>query len=206
MSLFLNARYNQFKFLFPKGFLYPAIEEKYKQYLKDLPNPYATTRDFLNSTVQQISFPGVTGITPVEQIQSARTVAYRQGYRFSQVINKDFTVTFRLVDAYLNYWLMYEQLIRYTNFAAERPDDPDAEFFPDFEILYLTSTGNLTILQKLKQVLFMGISDLTPTYTDISNSTKTFTCSFRFNYFELQIHPMDYSSLNTADSYRDRIA
>jgi hypothetical protein len=202
MSLFLNARYNQFKFLFPKGFLYPVIEDKYKQYLKDLPNPYATTRDFLNSTVQSISFPGVTGVTPVEQVQAGRKIAYRQGYKFSQVINKDFTVTFRLVDAYLNYWLMYEQLIRYTNFAAEQPEDPDFEFFPDFEILYLTSNGNLTILQTLKQVLFMGISDLTPMYTDISNSNKTFSCTFRFNYFELQVHPMEYSADNIGNVYR----
>lgn len=202
MSLFLNARYNQFKFLFPKGFLYPVIEEKYRQYLKDLPNPYATTRDFLNSTVQSISFPGVTGVTPVQQVQAGRTIAYRQGYKFSQVVNKEFTVTFRLVDAYLNYWLMYEQLIKYTNFAEEEPEDPDIEFFPDFEILYLTSNGNLTILQTLKQVLFLGISDLTPTYTDISNSTKTFTCSFQFNYFELQVHPMEYSAKNIGNVYR----
>jgi hypothetical protein len=202
MSVFLNARYNQFKFLFPKGFLYPAIEEKYQQYLKDLPTPYADVRSFLNSTVQSISFPGITGVTPVEQVQAGRTIAYRQGYKFSQVINKEFTVTFRLVDAYLNYWLMYEQLIRYTNFAAEEPDDPGEEFFPDLEILYLTSNGDLTILQTLKQVLFLGISDLTPTYTDISNSTKQFTCSFRFNYFELQVHPMDYSAFNIGNVYR----
>lgn len=202
MSVFLNARYNQFKFLFPKGFLYPAIEQKYQQYLKDLPTPYADVRSFLNSTVQSISFPGVTGVTPVEQVQAGRTVAYRQGYKFSQVINKEFTVTFRLVDAYLNYWLMYEQLIRYTNFAEEEPNDPDREFFPDLEILYLTSNGDLTILQTLKQVLFLGISDLTPTYTDISNSTKQFTCSFRFNYFELQVHPMDYSAFNVGNVYR----
>lgn len=202
MSVFLNARSNQFKFLFPKGFLFPTIDEKYKQYLKDLPTPYADVRSFLNSTVQTISFPGITGVTPVEQVQAGRTIAYRQGYKFSQVINKDFTVTFRLVDAYLNYWLMYEQLIRYTNYAEEHPDDPDREFFPDFEILYLTNNGNLTILQTLKQILFLGITDLTPSYTDISNSIKTFTCTFRFNYFELQVHPMEYSAFNVGDVYR----
>lgn len=202
MSLILNARYNQFKFLFPKDFLFPDIEKKYQQYLKDLPTAYPDSRSFLNSTVQSVSFPGVTGVTPVDQIQAGRSVSYRQGYRFSQVINRDFTVTFRLTDAYLNYWLMYEQLLRFTNFASEEPEDPDREFFPDFEILYLTSDGNLTILQKLKQVLFMGISDLTPTYTDISNSTKQFTCSFKFNYFELQVHPMDYSAFNLGNVYR----
>jgi hypothetical protein len=202
MSIFLNARSNQFKFLFPKGFLLPEIDEKYKQYLKDLPTPYADVRSFLNSTVQSISFPGVTGVTPVEQIQSGRKIAYRQGYKFSQVINKDFTVTFRLVDAYLNYWLMYEQLMRYTNYAEEHPDDPDREFFPDFEILYLTNNGNLTILQTLKQILFLGITDLTPSYTDISNNTKTFTCAFRFNYFELQVHPMEYNAFNVGNVYR----
>lgn len=202
MSLILNARYNQFKFLFPKEFLFPDIELKYQQYLKDLPTAYPDSRSFLNSTVQSISFPGVTGVTPVDQIQAGRSVSYRQGFRFAQVINRDFTVTFRLTDAYLNYWLMYEQLIRFTNFAEEEPNDPDREFFPDFEILYLTSDGNLTILQKLKQVLFMGISDLTPTYTDISNSTKQFTCTFKFNYFELQVHPMDYSAFNVGSVYK----
>ena len=202
MSVFLNARYNQFKFLFPKGFLYPRIETKYQQYLKDLPTPYADVRSFLNSTVQTVSFPGVSGITPVEQIQAGRKIKYRQGYKFSQVVNRDFTVTFRTVDAYLNYWLMYEQLISYTNFLQEEPEDPDKEFFPDFEIMYLTSNGNLTVLQTLKQILFMGISDLTPTYTDISNSTKTFTCNFSFNYFELHIQPMVYDADHYDNIYR----
>lgn len=202
MSVFLNARYNQFKFLFPKGFLYPRIETKYQQYLKDLPTPYADVRSFLNSTVQSISFPGVSGVAPVEQIQAGRSISYRQGYKFSQVINRDFTVTFRTVDAYLNYWLMYEQLVSYTNFLQEEPGDPDREFFPDFEIMYLTSNGNLTILQTLKQVLFMGIGDLTPTYTDISNSTKTFVCNFRFNYFELHVQPMVYDADHYDSVYR----
>lgn len=202
MSVFLNARYNQFKFLFPKGFLYPRIEQKYQQYLKDLPIPYADVRSFLNSTVQSISFPGVSGVTPVEQVQAGRTVSYRQGYRFSQVINRDFTVTFRTVDAYLNYWLMYEQLVSYTNFLQEEPGDPDKEFFPDFEIMYLTSNGNIRILQTLKQVLFLGIGDLNPTYTDISNSLKTFTCNFKFNYFELQIQPMVYDADHYDSVYR----
>lgn len=192
MSLFLNARYNQFKFLFPKEFLYKEISEKYSDYLKDLPTPYPNVISFLNSTVQSITFPGVSGIQTVDQIQAGRAVSYRQGFRFAQVVNKEFTVTFRLVDAYLNYWLMYEQLVKYTNFAVEQPES-DNEFLPDLSILYLTSTGNLTVLQKLIQVVYVGIGDLTPNYTDISNSTKTFTCSFKYNYFELQVHPMDYS-------------
>lgn len=195
MSLFLNARYNQFKFLFPKGFIYKDIEETYEKYLKDLPTPYTNVLSFLNSTVQSISFPGVSSIQTVDQVQAGRIVSYRQGFRFAQVVNKEFTVTFRLVDAYLNYWLMYEQLVRYTNFAVEQ-NDSDMEFLPDLSILYLTSSGNLTVLQKLIQVIYVGIGDLTPNYTEISNSTKTFTCSFKYNYFELQVHPMQYSDSN----------
>jgi len=192
MSLFLNARYNQFKFLFPKQFLYQEIEEKYQQYLKDLPTPYPNVISFLNSTVQSISFPGVSNISTVDQVQAGRIVSYRQGFRFAQVVDKEFTVTFRLVDAYLNYWLMYEQLVKYTNFAIEQPSS-DKEFLPDLSILYLTSSGNLTVLQKLIQVIYTGIGDLTPSYTEISNTTRTFTCSFKYNYFELQVHPMEYS-------------
>jgi hypothetical protein len=192
MSLFLNARYNQFRFLFPKGFLYKDIENTYEKYLKDLPTPYTNVLSFLNSTVQSISFPGVSGIQTVDQVQAGRIVSYRQGFRFAQVVNKEFTVTFRLVDAYLNYWLMYEQLVRYTNFAVEQ-DESDQEFLPDFSILYLTSSGNLTVLQKLIQVVYTGIGDLTPSYTEISNNTKTFSCTFKYNYFELQVHPMEYS-------------
>ena len=192
MSLFLNARYNQFKFLFPKGFLYKDIENTYEKYLKDLPTPYTNVLSFLNSTVQSISFPGVSGIQTVDQVQAGRIVSYRQGFRFAQVVDKEFTVTFRLVDAYLNYWLMYEQLVRYTNFAVEQ-NESDQEFLPDLSILYLTSSGNLTVLQKLIQVVYTGIGDLTPSYTEISNSTKTFSCTFKYNYFELQVHPMEYS-------------
>jgi hypothetical protein len=202
--MFLNARYNQFKFFLPKDFLYRSVEEKYEDHLKQMSVPYKSVIDFLNSTIKSITFPGVQGGGTVTQYQAAKRVNYRQAFKFNQIVNRDFTVTFRMVDAYLNYWLMYEQLMKYTNYededVAQQLDVPliNNEFFPDFEVQYLTSDGEVGILQRLRQIVYTGISDLTPSYNDISNATRDFTCRFSFNYLELQVHPMsyDYNNMN----------
>lgn len=201
--MFLNGRYNQFKFFFPKDFLYKSVEKKYEQHLIEMAVPYKSVIDFLNSTIKSITFPGITGNSTVKQMQAGKVVNYRQGLKFSQVVNRNFNVSFRLVDAYLNYWLMYEQLMKYTNYEAEDTtqvlDVPliDNEFFPDFEVEYLTTDGEVSILQRLRQIVFTGISDLTPSYTDTSNSAREFTCNFSFNFLELQVHPMSYDYHNT---------
>lgn len=188
MSLFLRAKNNQFKFLFPKDFLFEDVTNKYTESLKVLPISYKNVIDFLNSSIQSISFPGLQKVADVSQISKARKISWRDGSKFDMDINKDFSITFSLLDSYLNYWIMYDQLINFLDFNCA------IEYFPEFNIFYLENSGEVKIEQKLKNILYLGITDLTPSYTDTSVSSKTFTCYFKFNYFDINIHPVGNSS------------
>ena len=72
--MILNAKNNQFVFRFPKGFIYPEIEEKYNYYLKRLPTPFENILDYVNHTVQSVTFPSVQA-DQIEQWVGRRTSA-----------------------------------------------------------------------------------------------------------------------------------
>ena len=70
--MILNSKNNQFIFKLPKGFIYPDIEEKYNFYLKRLPTPFETITDYVNHTIQSVTFPAVNS-DEVEQWVGRRT-------------------------------------------------------------------------------------------------------------------------------------
>lgn len=105
--MILNARNNQFVFRLPKGFLSQQLEEKYSFYLKRLPTPFGSMLDYLNHTIQSVTFPQVSA-DEVEQTLDKRPQYWRQSWDLERVITKEFTVTFKTADGFLNYWVLFE--------------------------------------------------------------------------------------------------
>ena len=106
--MLLNARQNGFIFNFPKGFFGKTLNEKYDSYIRRMPIPYDTLRDFMNSTIQQVTFPTFSTIDHVEQ---TRPGGYKQSYKSStniqNLIRRDFNVTFKLGEGYLENGIKY---------------------------------------------------------------------------------------------------
>ena len=115
--MLLNSRQNGFIFNFPKGFFSKKLETKYHAYVKRMPIPYDNLRDFMNSAIQQVSFPTFQSIDHVEQ---TRPGGYKQNYKsatnIQNLIRRDFNVTFKLGEGLINYWIMYESMVNFLDF------------------------------------------------------------------------------------------
>ena len=115
--MILNARQNGFIFNFPKGFVVDSVVNKYEKYVKRMPIPYDTVNDFINSTIQQVNFPTLRTIDTAEQI---RPGGFKQTYKsattLQNLIQRDFTVTFKLGEGFINYWILYENIIKFLDF------------------------------------------------------------------------------------------
>lgn len=193
--MILNAKSNQFRFLFPKGFIDSSIEAKYTKFLKKIPGPFESMNDYVNHTIQSISFPGVTAES-LEQINGREVFSQedardgfltknprniKNSFDLSRNIDKSFTVTLKASDGYLNYWILFENLQKFLQVYNNQ------QYMPDFQIQYLDFMGYQFSTINYRQILFLGISDLEMSYASINMDFKTFTLNFKYSNFDIQV-------------------
>lgn len=190
--MILNSKNNQFVFRFPKGFIKPEIEEKYNFYLKRLPTPFENILDYVNHTVQSVSFPSVAS-EEVEQWVGRKTSVdgknvtknpqyWRQSLDIGRIISKEFTVTLKAADAYLNYWVLFEV---YKDFL----DIPNMQdYFPDMNLMYLDREGYQMLTVDFRQPLMKGISEVEMNYSATAMEFRTFSVNFKYNTFDINVN------------------
>jgi len=187
----LNAKNNQFVFRFPKGFIYPEIEEKYNYYLKRLPTPFENITDYVNHTIQSVTFPSVAS-DEIEQWVGRKTGVdgknitknpqyWRQSLDLERVVPKEFTVNLKTADGYLNYWVLFETYRYYLTV----PNTED--YFPDLNLMYLDRDGYQMLTVDFRQPLMKGISEVEMNYSATAMEFRTFAVNFKYNTFDINV-------------------
>jgi hypothetical protein len=202
--LSLSPRLDLFVFRFPKDFLPEEIEKKYTILLNKEKSLIKTPIEYLNESIQGISFPGISDLL-VEQQQISQhpenlnaqsglklkrvnveptrnNVTYSPNNILSQ-IGGEFTVTLRKNQGLYNYFMIYETIFHkvlkeYAN--VTKKDDL-------FEIDILDSTGKVIGRVKLFQPRIDGIDGLEFSYNKLERQVETFDLKFRFNNIDFDI-------------------
>ena len=194
--MILGSKNNQFIFKLPKGFIYPEIEEKYNFYLKRLPEPFENITDYVNHTIQSVTFPSVSS-DEIEQWTGRQTSVdnsagsrrgitknpqyWRQSLDFERVMPKEFTVNFKLADGYLNYWVLYETYRQYLTVPNT------ADYFPDLHIMFLDRYGYQLLTSTYKQPIIKSISEVEMNYSSVAMEFKIFSLGFKYNNMDISI-------------------
>ena len=180
--MILNARQNGFIFNFPKGFINPSVVEKYEGYIKRMPIPYDTVNDFINATIQSVNFPTLRTVDSVEQV---RPGGFKQTYKsattLQNLIQRDFTVSFKLGEGFINYWVIYENIIKFLDF--QNPE----QYLPDFRLLLLDNDGIIMASVILQQPIVTSLSEIQLNYSSTTPQFTTFTVGFRCNYVNVKL-------------------
>lgn len=175
----LNSRSNLFTFNFPKTFVPDTLAEKYNKYLDRLPGTLITKPiDIINYGIQSISFPGIS----YEPTQVTNKIGGSRSYRDTlpqySLISK-FTVTFQLLDGYVNYWLLQDTFNYY--YAVETGE----QFLPEAFLIRITDAeGNVLTTTTFDNVLFTGLSDLELSFSNNAAEFTTFDAYFNFNSYD----------------------
>ena len=180
--MLLNARDNLFSFNFPKTFMPKEISDKYKPYLNRIPgNVIEQPLEFINYTIQSVNLPGM-GYDAVEQDQKpGRKIQFRSTLPTQELFQKELTVTFQLVDGYINYWMMLEILNHYYKFDTREP------FLDDMNIRMLDSEGQSIVTARLIRPIFKNISELSMSFASNVADFTTFDISIGYNELEVLI-------------------
>lgn len=210
--LSLSPRTDLAKFTFPKDFLPEEIEQKYAKILSRKPMVINTPIDFLNESIRGFSIPGVTDVLITQtqhstngglnrndkgrgglgriNVEPKTDISYNGTDNPLDRINKEFKVTFRYNQGFLNYFMLYETLFYRICKHLNRVCDPV------FVIDMLSETGSIIGRIKLTDVYMSGIDGIEFDYSKIERNTgATFDVTFKFNNIDYDFgidHPEQF--------------
>ena len=171
--MILNARANSFYFNFPKGFFPGSVESKWLGYLKKQPTPYDTLTSFMNSTIQSVGFPGMS-IDIVSQTKNlGKQINYQSATPVQDLFSRDFDVTFRIGEGFVNYFIMLETVLDKLSFQN------DSLFIPILPLRILDNEGNIVTSVIFKEVTITSVSQLNLNYTQ--NAPQVYTLALDLN-------------------------
>lgn len=177
--MILTSKNNNFIVRFNKGFFYPSIVSRFETYLKRLPIPYETLHDYMTASIQSITFPALNA-EPVEQILYEDSYSSKGGLRLERYLTREFTLSFKLYEGYINYWVMFEM------FQSFYDLDNKEKFLSDVSLSFLDQTGFEFINVNFHQILMLSISELELNYSSNTADFKTFNMNFKYNYIKIK--------------------
>jgi len=200
--MILNSKSNQFVFNLPADFLFDSVKEKYDPYIKKLYTPFSNTLDYLNHTIQSVTLPSIS-IDVIEQNVGPivysddindpnavklmkNTMRWQDADDLKNIIN-DMTITFKLTDSYLNYWIIFENLLTYNNITNQK------DYFSDFIINFLNREGYIVLNVKFKMPFPINLTTVDLNYSQVAIDFKTF--SMEFIYSNIDIHLFEKANI-----------
>ncbi|BAV39299.1 hypothetical protein BPT24_173 [Tenacibaculum phage pT24] len=179
--------FSTFKTHFPADFFKSSIVGKYNEWMSIYKGNIETIQDLLNFSIQSIKFPDLGNEPILQQIPVQGGVidvnTKQVKPRESLIDDKTFTITFKHIDGFKNYFLLYEHYFQYAE--NKNGDKPDYSNIPDMNIEIYDIRQNLLFVFNLQGVQFTGMDGLDLTKSSLNAEFDTFTCTFAFNSFRV---------------------
>lgn len=177
--MILNSLNNQFVIIFPPGFFYPEIVKRWEPVVKRMKLPYQSLEDFINATVQSITFPSVD-INGVQQPQSQFQIQYRPGKELEPLIEKNLTITFKLSEGFISYWILFEQIEMFLEYGEKVP------FWPPLYVSFLDHKGFELVVFSFEKIIPTSLSQFEVAYSQTAADFNTFNMGIRYNRFNIK--------------------
>ena len=201
--MILNARQNSFLVNFPMDFFNDAVQLKYNKYYRSLLLPYKSLSDFMASTIQSVNFPGFSSTLPtqtrtlgkIQELQSAKPIADQ--------FTRELKVTFKLTDAYLNYFIFLDNALNYLEPANVNPENTGSSlgqaltvnpisnanhpFFHPIRLTLLNNEGYAVSSIVFNRPMLKSLSEMNLSYSSITPQFTTFTATFQYYNFDLEL-------------------
>lgn len=186
--MIISSQNNLFVWQFPIDFLEDYLYDLFQDVLDKNFMPYDNALDFINSTIKEINFPGLTYEMAEQTKWKGKKIDWKATKNVFDTFNRDLDITFRSVESHINYFMMVQIM---TEFYLNN----DKEYLPILSLHILDKTGDLMYTVLFKDVLLKGLSDIRLSYASYDVQEKTFTLSIRYVWmdilWETKRHPLD---------------
>ena len=178
--MILNSLNNQFLVRFPKSFFYPEIHERWTPVVKRLKLPYESIEDFMNASIQSITFPTLN-LSTVAQTQQQFKIAMRPGKELEPLLDKNLSITFKLSEGFITYWILFEQIELYIQIYQIKE-----LFWDPIYVSFLDHHGFELLAFSFNKIVPTGLSQFNVSYASTLAEFNTFTLNLTYNRFKIQ--------------------
>jgi hypothetical protein len=175
----LISQGSQFVFNLPSDFLTQEVISTYKPMLEKNWVDYENVIDYLNSTIKGIDFPGIRFDTPKQTIMRGKTIAYKPSVNVQDIARGDVNITFASVDSHLNYFLLYDMIIKHYL-------DTENLFINPFMMTALDIHRDAIYRLKFYQVIIKSLSDNRFDYSQQKIGSPDFTMVMSYNFYDIE--------------------
>ena len=175
----LNARNNMFVIDIPSDFFYPQVIERWQPYVQKLKLPYQSVDDFINANILSLNIPDIS-LPVVSQQQGQYKSVYYGGKELEPSINKNLTITFKLTESYLTYWILFDQLNIYMKYANKQEC-----FLNPIFLTFLDNNGLSLVKFKFNMLTPTGLGNLELSYAKTMTDFTSFNFDLTYNRFDI---------------------
>lgn len=176
--MLLNSLSQQFTFYIPKNFFYPEVKAQWEPVIKRMGLPYRTLEDFMSAQIKSVSFDNLSQQVK-EQQGGQYKIRKRAGKPLDAIQNKELSVTFRLTESNLTYFILQQNFEIYLKLNDVKP-----LYWPHFVLDILSDEGFVMFRQVYQQLTPTSISNITLSYAAQISDQKEFTMMFSYNYVD----------------------
>jgi len=180
--MILNAKNNNFRIELPRSFFSDYITNKYIPSIKKYQTIYNNIWDFINASIQSCTVPTPNlPIVEQERLHNTKSI-YKGKGNVNYYLDKDFTITFKFYDGFLNYFIMYELLIEFYEYRNKNTN------LGDLLLTFYNNSGYEIFNIVYEKIVYNSISELKLEYPSNTPTFQTFDCGFSFN--DIKFNPL----------------
>lgn len=179
----LNNLPQMFTFSFPSNFWYKEVVERWTPMVERMKLPYESVEDFMNAQVQAVKFPAMNMELAIQQ-RGQYDVAYYGGKELEPLIDKMITVTMKLTESYLSYWIWWDQIDTFLHYVHDFHDKKPCWMEP-VKLGFLTDSGMQLVEFTFREITPTNTSELNLSYAATVAQYNIFTINLRYNYFDI---------------------
>lgn len=167
---------------FPANFFYNEVVNLWKPVFKRKFLPYLTIEDMFNAQITQISFPSITANNVTQGLQNYQ-ITKRGGKQLDQMMNKSLTLTIKLSESYMTYFIARQQMDLFFQYGYGH--GVKNLYMPPLNVTILDEGGFENITYTYYQLTPETLSDFDLSYSAKPGNFTTFTWGFKYNYFDI---------------------
>jgi len=175
----LSSQSSQFVFNLPPNFIPAEVIQSYTPILEKNWIQYENVIDYLNSTIKAVSFPGVSFEVPMQHLIRGKERMYKPAKNIQDIGGHEITISFASVDADINYWIIFDIL-------AKHYLDTDNLYLHPFTITAVDIHRDGIYKISFREIILKGLSDNKFDYSQQKVSSKEFTLTFHFNFYDIE--------------------
>jgi len=177
--MILNSLNNQFVVKFPPTLFYPEIVEKWKPVVQRLKQPFQSVDDFINTCIQSVTWPSLE-LEQASQQQSQFSIKYRGGKELEPILNKNLTLTFKLTEGFISYWILFEQIELFLKYSPTQP------FWPPMYVSFLDHHGFELLEFSFNKIVPNSLSQFEISYATTGAEFRSFSMGLTYNRFTIK--------------------